>query len=91
MILYMNEKELNLTDLSIRCDLSYHAICNIVNGETKDIKLETLDKISKNLGIPLASLIGADKELETGQYRDVAHSVMKMLAPFAAMKGGVAV
>lgn len=55
----MREKEYDIIDLSVKCDISYNRIRNILYGNVTDIKLSTLIKICKSLGIEL--YIGKEK------------------------------
>lgn len=59
----MEENNWNITQLSIICDISYHGMCNIVNGTSKDINLATFEKICKNAGISYADVFQI-KDLE---------------------------
>lgn len=52
----MEENDLNITQLSIICDISYHGMCNIVNGTSNDINLATFEKICENADISYADI-----------------------------------
>lgn len=51
LIKKMNENHWTITQLSIICDISYHSMCNIVNGNMKDINFSTFVKICDNTQI----------------------------------------
>lgn len=87
----MKENGWDVTQLSVQCGIPYHTMISFLNKKCENPTLKTLTTMEEFLGIPLAVLIGADKDLEIGQYRKTVSSVIKMLAPFATMKGGAAV
>lgn len=74
----MNEKGWSIMELSIMCDLSYHTMRNIVNGNAENINLSTIEKISSNIGIPFGKLM-ATESFEEG-YRSAISQVMKMIS-----------
>lgn len=56
----MQDKGLNMTDLSIVCDVSYHSMCNIINGLSQDMNMSTFVKICENVGISYADIFNLD-------------------------------
>lgn len=53
----MIENRWSIAQLSIICDISYHAMCNIVNGTVKDINFSTFIKICENAKIPYTKIL----------------------------------
>lgn len=79
-----NKKGWTNTELAIQCDMSSRSMCHILYREKEDIRFSIVVKISERLNIPLAVLIGADEELEIGQYKKIVTSVFRELKPYVA-------
>lgn len=60
----MNENHWSIAQLSAMCHVSYHGMCNIVNGNVNDINFSTFIKICENAHISYADIFDInDNEL----------------------------
>lgn len=78
----MGRKNWTATRLSIECGVPYRTLQSILTNEKRSHKLCTIVTIAENLNIPLAVLLGADEELEIGQYKRIVASVFNELKPY---------
>lgn len=66
----MDENRWSIAQLSAICHISYHGMCNIVNGNVNDINFSTFIKICENAKISyedifeIESLDSLEKELQ---------------------------
>ena len=51
LIKKMDENRWSIAQLSAMCHISYHGMCNIVNGNVNDINFSTFVKICENANI----------------------------------------
>lgn len=60
----MDENHWSIAQLSTMCHISYHGMCNIVNGNVNDINFSTFIKICENAHISYADIFDmGDNEL----------------------------
>lgn len=70
LIRKMDENRWSIAQLSAMCHISYHGMCNIVNGNVNDINFSTFIKICENANISyedifeIESLDSLEKELQ---------------------------
>lgn len=58
LLYIMGSEEYTLREMATRCNISVRKLCEILYREDKGIRLDTLDKISSGIGIPIGKLIG---------------------------------
>ncbi len=60
LIKKMDENRWSIAQLSAMCHVSYHGMCNIVNGNVSDINFSTFVKICENTHISYADIFDID-------------------------------
>ena len=60
LIRKMDENRWSIAQLSAMCHISYHGMCNIVNGNVNDINFSTFIKICENAHISYADIFDID-------------------------------
>ena len=60
LIKKMDENRWSIAQLSAMCHISYHGMCNIVNGNVSDINFSTFVKICENTHISYADIFDID-------------------------------
>ena len=78
LIRKMGENDWSITQLSTICNVSYHGIYNIINGNVSDINLSTLIKICENTHISYADIFDIDNT-------ELLDHTMKKLRPFQVL------
>ena len=61
----MIDKQINISDLSEKSNVSKSQLSRIVNGKTKNVGMSTLGKISKALEINYQDILDEEKEKQT--------------------------
>ena len=56
----MRENDWSISHLSAVCNVSYHGIYNIINGNVSDINMSTFIKICENTHISYADIFDID-------------------------------
>ena len=63
----MDKKQWSTADLSARCDMSYHAMYNIISHKTEDMLLSTLLRILEGTEISILLVFGIPERSETAE------------------------
>lgn len=63
----MDKKQWSIADLSARCDMSYHAMYNIISHKTEDMLLSTLLRILEGTDISVLLVFGIPERSETAE------------------------
>lgn len=60
LIQKMDDNHWSIAQMSAMCHISYHGMCNIVNGNVNDINFSTFIKICENAHISYANIFDVD-------------------------------
>lgn len=61
LLYIMGAEDYSLREMSVQCGISKRKLCEIIYAEKKGIRLDTLVRISENLGMSVPELLAAQK------------------------------